>query len=276
MSLGAVEAIAPLHRGTYGSPRYPLPSEQSRLSPRDTPDIPDWIRNFRDTREPARFLNVFDEDEFPPAWRLHDAERPALLANESMYGRWSDARVLILARDAGTKWNFIPVIQGGRGFSWVHDEARPTNRNLRPYADSMKCSKLYGSAMSCLVLNSPKPSDGSKAKERVKLRPLLDERCRQFVSRVLRWTLEHTPQLELVICLGEDSWDLTMNAFDIAVPPFAAVRGRAPRSYLPDRPRVRFGVVGHTGNHFDAGKRPVEWAPFLEAAAAMKPAPAHH
>lgn len=159
---------------------------------RDTPEIPQCIRDFRDSRQLPFFLNVFDEVAFPPAWKLHDPERPALFGTESMYGRWSDARVLILARDAGTKWNFIPRPQG-RGFPWVHDETRPTNRNLRPYADSMKCPKLYGSAMSCLVLNAPKPSDGRKATERVKLRPLLDDRCRQFVSKVLRWTLDHTP-----------------------------------------------------------------------------------
>jgi hypothetical protein len=204
------------------------------VSIRDTPPIPSWIREFRDTRDPPQFLNVFDEEEFPREWQLHDANHPVLLANESMYGRWSDSRVLILARDAGTKWNFIPSDRGGRGFPWIHDETRPTNRNLRPFADCMQCPKLYGSAMSCLVLNADE--------ERVSLMRMLNNKVEDFVVQVLRWIIDHTPRLELVICLGEDSWTLTMAAFGTGLPRFNAVRGCGPLA-CASVPQFHFAAV---------------------------------
>ena len=162
--------------------------------------------------------------------------------------------MLILARDAGTKWNFIPRDLGGRGFPWVHDETRPTNRNLRPFADCMQCPKLHGSALSCLVLNGEK--------ERIRLK--LDSRVKGFVAQVLRWIVAHTPRLELVICLGEVSWELTVGAFATSVPRFNEVRGRGPLACAPSVPQIHFAAVSHTASQLKAAERTAEWAPLID------------
>ena len=171
--------------------------------------------------------------------------------------------MLILARDAGTKWNFIPSDLGGRGFPWVADERRPTNRNLRQFADCMRCPKLYGSAMSCLVLEAVRPDPLKKAKERVPL-PMLDNRVMGFVTQVLRWLVARTPRLELVICLGEQSWTLTVGAFGTNLPRFNAVRGRGPLACAPSVPQIHFAAVSHTANHFKAAERTAEWASLID------------
>lgn len=223
----------------------------------DTPPLARWIKSFRDTREHPRYLNVFDTKRFPRRWKLHNSDRPALFGTESLYGRWSDAAVWILARDAGTKWSFIPSSERGRGFRWEHDPSRPTNSKLKPYADSLRCPILYGSAMSCLVADT---SDPEKS-ESFELDEFYDERAMRFAGKVLQWSLARLPRLRLVICLGQDSWRVTMNAIGDPrwAKRFSEIRGTKPQPRNALLPNIKFGAVYHTGKHFFDSSRPAEW-----------------
>ncbi len=228
---------------------------------RDTPVIPSWIKSFRDNRRPPLVLNAFDEDQFPTAWRLHDDVHPALFPSESIYGRWFDSRVLFMARDPGTKWPFLPTRVGGGNFPWVANESRPTNRNLRRYGDAMACPKLYASALGCLTLNTNTPK-----KERIPLRPFLNDHVRAFVSALLQWTMARLPTNDLVVCLGEDSWDLTMQAIGdpAMVGLFHRYRGQTPKTMPNARLKsTRFGAVYHTA--YVQKNRDAEWKPIMAA-----------
>jgi hypothetical protein len=87
---------------------------------------------------------------------------------------------------------------------------------------------------------------------------------KDFVAEVITWIIKQMPKLELVVCLGKDSWTLTVGAFDNSPPLFNQVRGRGPRACVPCIPHICFAAVSHTANHFMAANRQAEWAPLID------------
>lgn len=155
---------------------------------RTTPAIPSEIRAFR---AQPHYTSIFEI--YPHEGRLY--------GTEDLYGDWSSP-LLIMAKDAGSSGNFLPASKGGKGWAWVHNPARPTNRNLKPLADSLPIPKLYASFLGPLLRNDDRESGDL----------YLDESIRSFVRRLFYWTVAQMDAVETVAVLGKESWTELMLA----------------------------------------------------------------
>lgn len=151
-------------------------------TPGSTPTIPAQFRKFR--AQPA-YTSIFEI--YPHETRLY--------CTEDLYGDWN-APVLLMAKDAGSSRIFLPSSQGGRGWQWVHNPARPTNRNLVPLAEQLGCGKLYASFLGPLLRNDDQESGAL----------YMDAKIRAFVKDLFEWTISKMPNLETVAVLGHEAW----------------------------------------------------------------------
>jgi hypothetical protein len=164
-----------------------LPAKQSPAPARTTPPIPTKFRTFR---AQPHYTSIFEI--YPDETRIY--------GTEDWHGDWS-ARVLFMAKDAGSSRIFKPLAKGGRGWNWVTNHARPTNRNLRPLIDSLPGEKLYGSFLGPLLRNDDRESGDL----------VIDESIRAFVQELFQWTVSQMPNLDTVAVLGKDAWrELTL------------------------------------------------------------------
>lgn len=114
---------------------------------------------------------------------------------EDWHGDWN-ARLMFLAKDAGSSRIFRPLVEGGRGWRWITNHARPTNRNLKPLLDSLPISKLYASFLGPLLRNDDRES-GELA---------MTPEIERFADDLFRWTVSEMSQLETVAVLGKEAW----------------------------------------------------------------------
>jgi hypothetical protein len=171
---------------------FQIANEFPAMTP--TPRIPSWIRSYR-TRA---YTNIY---------AMCPGER-RLFGTESLYGDWS-ADLLLLAKDFGTSDLVRGRIRAGETRPFRHTDWRrepqgtlgaKTNRTLYRLAERIPCRKLYGSALAGLLRDDGRGS-GTLAGRR-EIEP--------FVGRVLRFTLDHLPNLRAIACLGQDAWDFTL------------------------------------------------------------------
>ena len=159
---------------------------------RVTPPLPNWIRDFHCDR----FTNIYEL--CPDETRLY--------GTESLYGNW-DGEVLLLAQDFASRTVVERRITEGDPRPYRHEPKMMTNRNLMQLVDSMRCGKLYGSALAGLLRNSASNSGTL---------PPIDS-IRPHLVRVLGFVREHMPNLRGVACLGRLAWELWAKAFGVDV-----------------------------------------------------------
>ena len=154
-----------------------------------TPTIPDWIRDFRCPN--GRFRNIY---EYAP-------DETRLYGTESLFGDW-DGELLLLAQDFCCTDDVEQRLDEGRGLVYAHSPAMITNRSLEVYTDGFDCGILYGSALAGMLRvgdsNSGLPG----------WTHMSDHLC-----EVLRFTLDHMPNVSAIACLGSVAWDLCHRAF---------------------------------------------------------------
>lgn len=149
---------------------------------RATPEIPDWIRGFR--AQPL-YTSIFE---------IYPNER-RLYGTEDWHGDWN-ARVLFLAKDAGSSRIFRPISSGGRGWAWITNPARPTNRNLAPLLNSLPNGKLYASFLGPLLRNDDQESGNL---------PMTSSVAR-FATDLFLWTASEMTNMDTVAVLGREAW----------------------------------------------------------------------
>jgi hypothetical protein len=167
------------------------PTRVSGTPAQTTPLIPTKFRKFRAQPHYTSIFEIYPDETH-------------IYGTEDWHGDWS-ARVLFMAKDAGSSRIFKPVTKGGRGWKWITNHSRPTNRNLRPLIDSLPGGKLYGSFLGPLLRN-----DDQESGELV-----IDESIRAFVQDLFQWTVSQMPHLETVAVLGKDAWRELMLAIDL-------------------------------------------------------------
>nr|HMN40490.1 hypothetical protein [Phycisphaerales bacterium] len=121
--------------------------------------------------------------------------RPGQYGTEDWHGDWN-ARVLFMAKDAGSSRIFRSLAQGGRGWPWVTDPSRPTNRNLRPLLDMVPGGKLYASFLGPLLRNDDRESGDLPSTPAIKA----------FVDDLFRWTVDNMQNVQVVAVLGREAW----------------------------------------------------------------------
>ncbi len=160
----------------------------SQVKPQySTPPIPDTFKTFR---APPHYRSIFEI--YPNETRIY--------GTEDWHGDWG-ADILFMAKDAGSSRIFLPESSGGRGWPWITNHRRPTNRNLRPLLDQLRGGKLYGSFLGPLLRNDNRES-GSL---------VMDDRVRAFVKELFLWTVSEmtrpgSGRLRTVAVLGIDAW----------------------------------------------------------------------
>lgn len=158
------------------------------------PQVPDFIRTYE---PPDGWTNVF---ALVPS-------NPNLYGTETLFGDW-DGGTLLLAKDGAP----TPVIRAlrdkGDPQPWRHAQRERgdtggyrTNESLVAAASSLTGGLLYGSATANLLCDDPK---WSRSLPGFYTGPLHD-----YLARVLKWVLNSMPNVERVICLGEEAWFLT-------------------------------------------------------------------
>jgi hypothetical protein len=163
-----------------------------------TPKIPSWIKDFRQ----KSYTNIYDPDICPHETRLY--------GTESLYGDW-DGELLLLAQDFAPAFLIRERMRKGDLRPYHHScwECKPretgsrTNKRLFEFARKIKCEKLYGSAFANLLRND----DRCSAK-------LADSpEIQKFISDVLRFTVNHMPNLQAIACLGKEAWKCAANVY---------------------------------------------------------------
>ena len=180
--LPAQEPLDTARRPRSDAPRRVQSTPAQAPTNASTPPIPDDIRGFRAQPHYTSIFEVYPDETH-------------IYGTEDLYGDWN-AEVLLMAKDAGSSRNFLPPSTGGLGWAWVHNPARPTNRNLVPLAEQLPCGKLYASFLGPLLRN-----DGQESGDLV-----IDASIRQFIQRLFIWTVENMPRLKTVAVLGQEGW----------------------------------------------------------------------
>lgn len=162
-----------------------------------TPDLPTWIRE----HEVRSYTNVF---ALLP-------EETCLFGTEDLYGDW-DGRVLLLAKDFACSQLVRARIEQGDPRPYRHEPTLRTNIALRRYADPLRsgptpltCGLLYGSALACLLRDDGEMSGALPSRNE----------AIAFGTRVVSFVVEHMPNLEVIVCLGEEAWQCTVGSFNI-------------------------------------------------------------
>jgi hypothetical protein len=154
-----------------------------------TPTIPESIRLFRT----SSYTNIY---ELCPA-------ETRLYGTESLFGDW-DGELLLLAKDFAPEKLVRERLERKesrpyRHTDWVREPrvvGAMTNRNLHALAGRVNCRKLYGSLLAGLLRKDGKTSGA-----------LPDERAiHAYVRDVLKFVIDHMPNLRAIACLGVDAW----------------------------------------------------------------------
>lgn len=157
-----------------------------------TPPIPNEFRNFR---AQPHYTSIFE---------IYPSESH-IYGTEDWHGDWA-AEVLFVAKDAGSSRIFLPPSKGGRGWAWVTNHSRPTNRNLRPLLDMLPGGKLYGSFLGPLLRNDERESGNL----------VMDDAIRGFVKSLFLWTVANMACSKITVAvLGEDAWREIMLAIGL-------------------------------------------------------------
>lgn len=167
------------------------PVGANRVPARKTPPIPDAFRSFRAQPHYTSIFEIYPDESH-------------IYGTEDWHGDWN-ARVLFMAKDAGSSRIFKPIAKGGRGWQWITNHARPTNRNLQPLIDSLPAGKLYGSFLGPLLRNDDRESGDL----------VIDDSIREFVQALFRWTVSQMPHLDAVAVLGKEAWQELMLAINL-------------------------------------------------------------
>lgn len=162
-----------------------------------TPAIPDWIRS----AEVPGYVNAYTL--VPNETRLY--------GTESLYGDWN-GRVLLLAKDFACSDLVRRRIDNNDSRPYRHEPGLMTNKRLQRYAapvtrsnDHFTCGLLYGSALANLLRDDGKMSGALPARSN----------ALAYGARVLAFTVEHMPNLEAIVCLGQEAWDCCDIAFGL-------------------------------------------------------------
>lgn len=155
-----------------------------------TPTIPGWIRGFRS----EAYTNIYEL--CPRETRLY--------GTESLFGDWS-APVLLLAKDFAPRRIVTDRIAAGDPRPFRHEPTMKTNQMLVRYAAPLGQRLLYGSALVGLLRNDGAISGTLPARAEVM----------PWATRVLRFTMEHMPNLRAIVCLGTDAWDCARDALEL-------------------------------------------------------------
>ncbi len=197
------------------------------------PPVPTWIRHF----SYANWTNVFqlapkNRSLYPVA--LNESWKPH-------FNDWS-GKILFLAKDGCP----TRVIRD----RLVRDDAQPwrygqrelgdemgwkTNEQLFRFASAIPGGKLHGSAAANMLYDDDRSSRS--------LTGFYDGPLHDYLRKVLSWVLESMPQVEWVVCLGEEAWFLTCT--NIGHPAAA----RAFKHYRDSNTPVR-GALAKTINAF--------------------------
>lgn len=157
-----------------------------------TPPLPDWIRK---ERVPG-YTNALGV--------LCDESR--LYGTESLFGDWN-GRVLLLAKDFAPSSYLCGRMTEERPYS--HDPSFRTNiqlvkrvQRLTTGTSPETCGVLYGSALACLMRNDGERSGALPNREQ----------AIAFGARVLRFVLDHMSRLQVVVCMGDEAWEVSRQA----------------------------------------------------------------
>lgn len=170
----------------------PVTGSYSTSEVRSTPAI---TADFRAFRAQPHYTSIF---EIYP-------EETHIFGTEDWHGNWN-ATVLFMAKDAGSSQIFMPREKGGRGWAWVTNHARPTNRHLRPLLESLPGEHLYGSFLGPLLRNDNRESGNL----------YLDDSIRRFVGKLFRWTVSEMGRVQTVAVLGGEAWKEITGALGLA------------------------------------------------------------
>ena len=161
-----------------------------------TPHLPTWIREHR----VRGYTNVF---ALLP-------EETRLFGTEDLYGDW-DGHVLLFAKDFACSQLVRARIEQGDPRPYRHEPTLRTNIALRRYADPLRsgptpltCGLLYGSALACLLRDDGEMSGALPSRKE----------AIAFGTRVVSFVVEHMPNLEVIVCLGQEAWQCTMGSFN--------------------------------------------------------------
>ncbi len=155
-----------------------------------TPEIPDWIRDYRCPN--GRFRNIYE----------YDPEETRLYGTESLFGDW-DGELLVLGQNFSCTDTIEQGIDDGRYRVYAHNPAMITNRSLELYTRGIDCGVVYGSALAGMI----KVGDSNS------LLPAWSH-MRSHLCRVLRFTIENMHNLTGIACLGSVAWELCHDAFE--------------------------------------------------------------
>ena len=156
-----------------------------------TPPLPDWIRDFRCSE--GNYTNIYELIPY----------EPRLYGTESLFGDWN-GQLLLLAQDFCSLEFMKARLDANDPFPFRHAPNLKTNRNLQQLTSEVPFGMLYGSAFAGLLKNAS--SNSSKLPSHKHLNRHLQD--------VLRFTIDHMPNLRAIASLGRVSWNLTNSALE--------------------------------------------------------------
>ncbi len=153
-----------------------------------TPPLPDSITSFR--------LNGYTN-----VYELCPGET-RLFGTEDLFGDWN-GRVLLLAKDFACSRLIRERLEAGDPRPYRHEPTLVTNRRLCKFVEPLRtgaapdtCGLLYGSALASLCRDDDKMS-GTLPNRAEAMR---------FGERALAFTIGHMPNLEAIVCMGDEAW----------------------------------------------------------------------
>ncbi|MFG0256605.1 MAG: hypothetical protein ACF8GE_01750 [Phycisphaerales bacterium JB043] len=159
-----------------------------------TPPIPDWIR-------------TYTLDGYTSIYQLCPDES-RVFGTEDLYGDWN-GRILLMAKDFACSRLIHERVAGGDVRPYRHEPSVKANTTLRRYAERCRtgntpetCGMLYGSALGGLLRDDGEMSGTLPNRKE----------AMAFGARIVGFTIEHMPNLEAIVCLGEEAWRCTSSA----------------------------------------------------------------
>ena len=156
-----------------------------------TPTLPDWIRRA-------------DVPRYVAAHELCPGET-RLYGTESLYGDWG-GQVLLLAKDFAPSCLVRDRISDGDTRPYRHEPGMRTNLALQRRVEQVQhLGLLYGSALGNLL------RDDGQLSGSLPNRPA----AIAYGTEVTRFVIDNMPALRVVMCLGQEAWDVATAAFQI-------------------------------------------------------------
>ncbi|MCA9278347.1 MAG: hypothetical protein H6815_06785 [Phycisphaeraceae bacterium] len=164
-----------------------------------TPPIPNWIKY----KHIPGYTNIYSLQ--PNETRI--------FGTESLYGDWN-GRVLLMAKDFACSKLIRDRIAEGDPRPFRHEPSLRTNTRLRKCADCIAtgarpeaCGILYGSVLAGMLRDDDSMS-GTLPSRKLAL---------DYGSRIVSFVRSSMPNLQVVACMGEDSWLAATKSFDITL-----------------------------------------------------------